>query len=198
GVDHRRGEEPDGHLTPTAVHLDVRVVHDDLAGAALERLLAQPQIGDVAGQQVDGDVAVDVRVRADVVEHTAVADSGVDPGVAAHVDAPAFAEVDLTAQLQAQDERARVDRNVAVALDGSRGLPGDEALPGEGGRGHVGHGIDGHPGECGAQVPAVIGVGRLRDVGDRQRFRRRHGATQTEENQCNGANTKSSEHEHPP
>ena len=45
-IDHRRGEEPDGHLSSAAVHLDVRVVDDDLTCPALELLLAQSDVGD--------------------------------------------------------------------------------------------------------------------------------------------------------
>ena len=67
-VDHRRGEEPDGHLSTAPVHLDVCIVDDDLTGAALERLLSQPQVRDGPGQQVDRNIPVDIGVRADDVE----------------------------------------------------------------------------------------------------------------------------------
>ncbi len=74
----------------------MRVVNDDLAGAALERFLAQPQVRDGPGQQVDRSVSVDIGVRANDVEQVAAAtEAGADACVGADIETAALAEVDL-------------------------------------------------------------------------------------------------------
>jgi hypothetical protein len=65
-------------------------------------------------------------------------------------------------------------------------------------RRHVGHGVDGHPRQRRAQMPAIVGIRGLSDVRDRQWVGRSHPITQTEKNDNNCASTKKFDHEHPP
>jgi hypothetical protein len=102
------------------------VVNDDLAGAALEFLFAQPQVRNVSWQQIDRRVSADFGVRADDVEEIAAIKARADACVGVDADAAALAEVDLTPQLQTEDQSACVYSGSAVAVDRCGGLSRDE------------------------------------------------------------------------
>ena len=128
------------------------------------------------------------------VEQVAAVEAGTDTGVGAGVDAASLTEVDLTAQLRTEDQAARVHRCCAVAVNRRRGLPCDESLPGEGRRGHIRDGVDGHPRERSTQMPAVVCIRGLRDVRNGQWVGRGHAGTEGKQNYENSASTKKSEH----
>jgi hypothetical protein len=124
----------------------------DGGGAALEWYSAETHVGDPAGQQEEANNRGKWDSRLPKTE-------GATP-----------AQVDLAAELHAEDEAAAVHWDAAVALDSRLGRSGDESLPGEGGIGHVGHGIECHVPERGSQLPSVGADRRLGRVRDGQRL----------------------------